>query len=281
MKPDREVTFNQSPNEDGMEIPTPVIPTVPKGLNQTTLLVDLPSRGLFYPKENPLSSGQVELRYMTAKDEDILTNQNYIMQGTAIERMFRNLLVSEIDWDDLLVGDKNAIMIAARIAAYGEEYVIQVTTPSGNTQDTTINLSELKPKPIDESVLVTKNSNLFKLNLPKSKKEVHVKLLTGKEDKEIDAIVKSYEKVGKDPGLLTLRLKHMIVALDGNVDLVYIRNYIDTDLLAADSRAIRSFLSKIQPDVDFNVDVIDRYTGEPFRTSVVFDERFFWPDLER
>jgi hypothetical protein len=142
-------------------------------------------------------------------------------------------------------------------------------------------LSELKPKPIDESVLVTKNSNLFKLTLPKSKKEVHVKLLTGKEDKEIDAIVKSYEKVGKDPGLLTLRLKHMIVALDGNVDLVYIRNYIDTDLLAADSRAIRSFLSKIQPDVDFNVDVIDRYTGEPFRTSVVFDERFFWPDLER
>jgi len=212
MKPDREVTFNQSPSEDGMEIPTPVIPTVPKGVSQTTLLVDLPSRGLFYPKENPLSSGQVELRYMTAKDEDILTNQNYIMQGTAIERMFRNLLVSEIDWDDLLVGDKNAIMIAARIAAYGEDYVIQVTTPSGNTQDTTINLSELKPKPIDESVLVTKNSNLFKLTLPKSKKEVHVKLLTGKEDKEIDAIVKSYEKVGKDPGLLTLRLKHMIVA---------------------------------------------------------------------
>jgi hypothetical protein len=264
MKPDREVTFNQSPSEDGMEIPIPVIPTVPQGLNQTTLIVDLPSRGLFYPKENPLSSGQVELRYMTAKDEDILTNQNYIMQGTAIERMFRNLLVSEIDWDDLLVGDKNAIMIASRIAAYGDEYVIQVTTPSGNTQDTTINLSELKPKPIDESV-----------------KEVHVKLLTGKEDKEIDAIVKSYEKVGKDPGLLTLRLKHMIVALDNNVDLVYIRNYIDTDLLAADSRAIRSFLSKIQPDVDFNVEVIDRYTGEPFRTPVVFDERFFWPDLER
>jgi hypothetical protein len=281
MKPDREVTFNQSPSEGGMEIPTPVIPTVPQGTNQTTLIVDLPSRGLFYPKENPLSSGQVELRYMTAKDEDILTNQNYIMQGTAIERMFRNLLVSEIDWDDLLVGDKNAIMIASRIAAYGDEYVIQVTTPSGNTQDTTINLSELKPKPIDESVLVTKNSNLFKLTLPKSKKEVHVKLLTGKEDKEIDAIVKSYEKVGKDPGLLTLRLKHMIVALDGNMDLVAIRHYIDTDLLAADSRAIRSFISKIQPDVDFNVEVIDRYTGEPFRAPMVFDERFFWPDLER
>jgi hypothetical protein len=281
MKPDREVTFNQSPNEENMEIPVPVIPTVPQGVKQTTLIVDLPSRGLFYLKDNPLSSGQVELRYMTAKDEDILTNQNYIMQGTAIERMFRNLLVSEIDWDDLLVGDKNAIMIASRIAAYGDEYVIQVTTPSGNTQDTTINLSDLKAKAIDESVLVTKNSNLFKLNLPKSKKEVHVKLLTGKEDKEIDAIVKSYEKVGKDPGLLTLRLKHMIVAIDGNMDLTTIRNYIDTDLLAADSRAIRSFISKIQPDVDFNVEVIDRYTGEPFRTPMVFDERFFWPDLER
>ena len=85
-----------------------------------TEVVDLPSKGLLYPKENPLSSGQIEVKYMTAKEEDILTSANLIKSGRVIEKLLESLIVDKsIKVDDILVGDKNAILIAARILAYG------------------------------------------------------------------------------------------------------------------------------------------------------------------
>jgi hypothetical protein len=87
-----------------------------------TELVDLPSKGLLYPKDHPLSSGKVELKYMTAKEEDILTNQNYLKDGTVIDKLLQSLIVTKFNYDDLLVGDKNSILIAARVLGYGKDY---------------------------------------------------------------------------------------------------------------------------------------------------------------
>ena len=87
-----------------------------------TEIVELPSKGLVYPEDNPLSSGQIEMKYMTAKEEDILTNQNYINNGTVIDELLKSLIITKINYNDLIVGDKNAIMIAARVLGYGKDY---------------------------------------------------------------------------------------------------------------------------------------------------------------
>ena len=87
-----------------------------------TEIVELPSRGLLYPESNPLSSGKIEMKYMTAKEEDILTNQSYIENGTVIDKLLKSLIVSKINYDDLVVGDKNAVLVAARVLGYGADY---------------------------------------------------------------------------------------------------------------------------------------------------------------
>jgi hypothetical protein len=87
--------------------------------------VELPSKGLIYPKDNPLSSGKIEMKYMTAKEEDILTNQNYIKQGIVIDKLLKSLIISKVNYDDMIVGDKNAVLIAARILGYGKDYDFQ------------------------------------------------------------------------------------------------------------------------------------------------------------
>ena len=89
-----------------------------------TEVVDLPSKGLLYPKDSPLSSGTIEMKYMTAKEEDILTNVNYIQKGIVIDKLLQSLIVTEVDYNEILIGDKNAILVAARILGYGKEYSI-------------------------------------------------------------------------------------------------------------------------------------------------------------
>ena len=93
-----------------------------------TEIVDLPSKGHFYVQGHPLSSGKVEIKYMTAKEEDILTSQNLIQQGTVIEKLLQSLIVDKsVKVDDMLIGDKNAIMGAARILGYGKDYQFTYT----------------------------------------------------------------------------------------------------------------------------------------------------------
>jgi len=115
--------------------------------NLPTETIELPSKGLVYPEGHPLSEGTIEIKYMTAKEEDILTNQNYIQNGTVLDKLLKSLIVTKFNYDDLLIGDKNAIMIAARILGYGADYKFQY-----NGVEETVDLSTLENRPLDESL---------------------------------------------------------------------------------------------------------------------------------
>ena len=232
--------------------------------------VDLPSKGLIYPKDHPLSSGKVEIKYMTAKEEDILSNQSFIQKGTVLEKLLRSVIISkDINVDDLIIGDKNAVLIATRILGYGKDYKVTIAG-----QDEKIDLTELDNREFDTS-LITQGINEFNYTLPSTGVVLTYKILTGRDEKAIEREIAGLKKVNKesDPSIST-RLKFMILSVDGNEEKKFVREYIDNSFLARDSRAFRSHVSDIQPDIDL------KYITESGEEVLVpIGLSFFWPDF--
>ena len=237
-----------------------------------TEVVDLPSKGYFYVDGHPLSSGKVEVKYMTAKEEDILTSQNLIQQGVVIETLLQSLIVDKtINIHDLLIGDKNAIMVAARILGYGKDYKFEY---EGEEQE--VDLSQLNPIPIDFKKL-QKGVNEFSFKLPYSKRTITFKLLNGHDERKINAEVKAKQKISKvTSSELTTRFKHMIKSIDGNSEISVINKFVDNEFLSRDSLAFRQYLTEITPDIDMSTDVIDK-TGKEIEVTIPVTVRFFWP----
>ena len=237
-----------------------------------TEMVDLPSKGYFYADGHPLSSGKVEVKYMTAKEEDILTSQNLIQQGLVIDKLLESLIVDKsVNLDDMLIGDKNAIMVAARILGYGKDYQF---TYDGEEQS--VDLSTLEPVELDFSKF-TKGKNEFNFKLPNSEREVVFKLLNAKDEKEIDSEIKAKQKISKEQSSeLTTRLKKMILSVDGKSEKSHINNFVDNEFLSRDSLAFRQYLSSITPDVDMTTKVVSS-TGEELEVTIPVTLRFFWP----
>jgi hypothetical protein len=235
-----------------------------------TETVDLPSKGLFYPEQSPLASGVIEMKYMTAREEDILTNQNYIQKGVVIDKLLQSLIVTEgVDYNSLLSGDKNAIMIAARILAYGKDYIVDIAG-----KQATIDLTELNNNEIDAS-LVTKGQNEFTFNLPNTDNVVTFKLLNHKDEKAIDREITGLQKINKDNiTSSTSRLKHLLTSVNGSTENKDIREFVDNYLLAKDARAIREEYKRVNPDVDLTVYPEGFEEGVNLPITV----GFFWPD---
>ena len=243
-------------------------------VNFPTEVVDLPSQGLLYPKDSPLSSGKIEVKYMTAKEEDILTSANLIKKGIVVEKLIESLVVDKsIDIDTILVGDKNAILIASRILAYGKEYEVEI---DGQTVE--VDLTTLKDKEVDKSVF-TKGVNEFEFELPATKRKLTFKLLTSGDEKSIDTEIKGYEKVGDGIGYdLTTRLKNMILSIDGDTKRASINSFVDNEFLSRDSLAFRTYANKIMPDVDMTSEYIDE-DGEEKEFTVPMTVQFLWPTI--
>lgn len=241
-----------------------------------TETITLPSKGLLYPKESILSKGDVEMRYMTAAHEDILTNINFIKQGTVIDKLLQSLIVTPINYDELLVGDKNAILIAARILGYGKDYSFKYTDQNNNEINAEIDLTTLKEKEVDTSLF--KNGNTFTFDLPKSSNAVTFKLLTHGDEKKIETEIKGMKKINPNSSTdITTRLKYMIIAVNGDDKQITIRDFIDNHLLAPDARALREYYTKIQPDIELKYyPSDDSYTGEGIIVPISLN--FFWPD---
>jgi hypothetical protein len=233
--------------------------------------VELPSKGLLYPEGHPLSSGVVEMKYMTAKEEDILTNLNYVKQGIVIDKLLQSLLVTEFDYSDLLVGDKNAIMIAARVLGYGKDYPF---TYDG--EEIVVDLSELQPVELDEN-LITKGINEFEYTLPYSKNKITYKVLNGKDEKAIEAEIKGLKRINKNVSAdISTRLKHQITSVDGDADKKTIREFVDGYMLARDSSSFRKHLKSTQPDIQMTF-IHEGNNGEE-EVAVPIEVQFFWPD---
>ena len=240
-----------------------------------TEMVELPSKGYFYFDGHPLSKGKVEVKYMTAREEDILTSQNLIQQGTVIDKLLESLIVDKsIKIDDMLIGDKNAIMVAARILGYGKDYQF---TYDGEEQS--VDLSILEPIDIDFSKY-TKGKNEFEFKLPNSERSITFKLLSGKDEKDIASEIKAREKISKGQSSeLTTRLKTMILSVDGKSEKSYINNFVDNEFLSRDSFAFRQHLSSITPDVDMSTTVVDA-GGKEIEVTIPVTVRFFWPSAD-
>jgi hypothetical protein len=239
--------------------------------------VDLPSKGLLYPKDNPLSSGVIEMKYMTAREEDILTNTNYIRQGTVIDKLLQSLIVTPINYDDLLTGDKNAILVAARVLGYGKDYEFAYINSQNQEVNAVVDLSLLSDKEVDTS-LFTAGTNEFSFNLPHSDNQISFKLLTHGDEKKIEAEIKGLQKVNPNSSYdVTTRLKFMLLSVNGNRDQKTIRDFVDNYLIAKDARALREYYTKISPDISMKyTPEDDSYTGEGIDIPVSLN--FFWPD---
>ena len=237
-------------------------------------VVDLPSGGKVYPKDSPLSSGKIDIKYMTAKEEDILTSQNLIKKGTVIDKLLNELIVTEgVNSDDLVLGDKNAVMVASRILAYGEEYECEVINPNtGNQINHTFNLSECLFKKLPDNI----NGNVFETTLPVSKVKIGFKLLTGKEEKAIDEELKRVNKLGSQVSPeLTTRLRYLITSVNGDDSTPIINNFVE-NMLSKDSLYLRQEIAKVSPDVELGQEI--EIEGDTVKVGIPMTVNFFWPD---
>ena len=246
-----------------------------------TEVLSLPSKGLLYPEDSPLRSGTIDVKYMTAKEEDILTSTNLIAQGKVIERLLESVIVTPgVKLDDLLVGDKNAVMMGTRILGYGSEYNVSIVDPEINEEvEVSIDLTKLTEKKIDEKVFES-GENKFSFELPNSKRLVEFKLLDGHDEKKIDEQLKELEKVEKLTGIsseLTTRIKHQLISVDGNTEQKFIDNFVDNEFLALDTRAYRKYVTSVTPDMDMVFDYTTKGTSKVVKVDVPLGLEFFWP----
>lgn len=239
--------------------------------------IDLPSKGLVYQKESPLSSGFLEMKYMTAREEDILTNVNLLRQGIAIEKMLISLIKTPVPYEDLTLGDRNALLISARILSYGKDYTFKYANPNTGEEETvTIDLQDLKYKELDWSIF--ENKNEFEFAIPNSKNVVTFKILTVADDKKIDEEIKGMKKAtGVESGYMSTRLKHQLLSVNGDYSVKTVRDFVDSGaLLAVHALSLRNYMKKITPDID----TVVRFTlkdGTEISTELPMGAEFFFP----
>jgi len=245
-------------------------------LTYPTEVIDLPSKGIFYPEHSPLRSGQIELKYMTAKEEDILTSTNLIQKGIVLDKLMDSLIVTKgVKSSDLLIGDLNAVMVASRILGYGKDYNMSVSCPKcGNAIEETIDLTTLGTLNEPKSSMTKEMT----VTLPLSKAEVKLKLLTRQDELDIEKENKALKKVVKDGATeTTSRLRAMIVAVNGDTSKTTIWNFVE-NMLVRDARFLREQYRQFVPDVDFEVSVSCDCSDEPTTVRLPIGANFFWPD---
>lgn len=249
-----------------------------------TETISLPSKGYFYSESHPLSSGELELKLMTAKEEDILTNANLIKKGIVLDKLLESVIVDKrIKPEDFLIGDKNAVFIALRRLAYGDSYgpvSVKCNSCKEDNKEVHINLGELNEKDIDLSNY-SKGVNNFEYQLPNSKRNITFKLLTSRDELLIDGEIKSSQKLKLTTNNeFTTRLRYMITSVDGNTDKVYIRKFIENEFLTKDSLAFRKHVKEMSPDIDMTFDFNCEHCNHQEKVGVPLTATFFWPDAQ-
>jgi hypothetical protein len=238
--------------------------------------IELPSKGLPYSPDSPLSSGVIEMKYMSAKEEDILTNVNFLRQGVVIDKLLQSLIVTPINYSDLLIGDKNALLVAARILGYGKNYDFEFTDPKTNIkQNITVDLTTLDPKPLHESIKTGKNE--FDLTLPTGVL-ITFKLLTHGDEKKIDKEIEGLKRINPNGSYdVTTRLKYMITSVNGSREQEDIRNFAD-NMLVRDSRFLRDHYRQVEPDINLKFSYTNSIGDVVEGVNLPIGINFLWPD---
>ena len=239
-------------------------------------VIDLPSEGKLYSKDSPLSSGKIEIKYMTAKEEDILTSQNLIKKGVVIEKLLDSLILTkDVKSEDLIIGDKNAVMVAARILAYGPEYLCEIANPNtGEKLTHTFNVAECPFIKLPDGV----SGNNFEFELPVSKQKITFKLLSGKDERLINEELEKLRKLGTQViPELTTRLRYLITSVDGDNERSTINTFVE-NMLSKDSLSLRTEVARITPDIDMTQEI--EIGGETVKVDIPMTVNFFWPNTE-
>lgn len=270
-------TTNQSaPDDSYQDVPQQFV----EKIKYPTEIVDLPSKGWFYPPGHPLSSGKIEIKMMTAREEDILTSQNLIKKGVVLQRLLDSLIVDKrVKQEEILLCDMNGIFVAVRRLAYGDQYgPLKMKCPScGEECQHTVDLSTIEPKPFEFNNY-PKGVNSFSFELPYAKKLVSWKILNQSEDDMADAEIKSMSKVNKERSTeVTTRLKYVITAVNGDDDKVAVRKFIETELVSRDTLALRTHIRANIPDLDMAFDFVCPNCDFSGRQGIPMEIGFFWP----
>ena len=242
-----------------------------------TEVITLPSEGKCYPEDHPLSSGELEIKYMTAKEEEILASQNLISKGVVLDKLFESIIADKkINIDDIIIGDKNAIVLATRILGYGPEYKIQVPSIEGQTE-IQIDLSKVQTKDVDLDKL--NRENIYEWVTPVGKNVIKWRMLTHGDEKMIDTDVRAMNRLNKDGASaeLTTRYRYMIKSVDGKEDTKSIVDFVNNKFLARDTRAFRTHIKELQPDMKMEFEYDNPNTGEKQMTPIPMGVGFFWP----
>ena len=247
-----------------------------------TEFVDLPSRGQYYPEGHALDGrDSVEIRYMTAKDEDILTSQSLLKKGLALDRLLQSVIVDKtIKPNDLLVGDKNAILVAVRASGYGNDYNTKVTCPVCYTStDHVYDLSSLDTNYVDdlESLEATRGPDkTFIVTLPRTKVEVGLRLLTGADEKKMAHLAEKKKKNNLPETPLTDQFRMIIASVNGSQNQSHINELIN-NMPAMDSRYLRHTYTKLTPNIELRKMFECPQCGSEEEVMIPFTTEFFWP----
>jgi len=246
-----------------------------------TETIKLPSKGIVYPADSPLHTEEIEIRHLTARSEDVLTSRNLVKKGTLIDRLIQSALVDpEIKVEDMLMGDKNTIMVAHRITGYGAQYKTEVECSDCERKTEHIfDLSKMAVLGLGAEP-VAEGMNKFEFTLPMSGKKVFFKLLTGRDDKQITEIVEASKKISDVEKNVTAKLFVHLLEVDGDADRQVIRKFSDT-MKAGDSLALREYINEIEPGIEMIEDFECPDCGFKEEVDCPIGLEFFWPGWRR
>ena len=247
-----------------------------------TEFVELPSAGKFYAEDHPLHGSEViEIKHMTAKEEDILTSETLLKNGLALNRLLQSVIVDKkINPDSLLIGDKNAVLIAVRQTGFGDVYNTTVTCPgcgTSNEKDFSLEEKEVKESVIPDGATLLENGN-FVLHSEKYELDLEIRLLTGREETRITKTLENKKKIRKEAGTVTTMLQSIVVGVNDMKEAAVIEQVVNAMPVEL-SRKIRNVYDSIMPNVgiyaDFECDTCDHAD----RLEVPISLNFFWPEL--
>ena len=275
-----------------MGAPTPQDNSTPPQAQQQTAgfsfvvpteFVELPSGGRFYSETHPLH-GQttIEIKQMTAKEEDMLTSRTLLKSGVAIERVIQSLIMDKrINPDSMLVGDRNAVIIAARISGYGSDYNTSVNCPAcGVTQEYGIDLHDANVyggQNADVLGVVDNGNGTFTTTLPKTRVQATFRLLNGADEKNLVNQLENARKRKRPEQAITTQIRNMIVSVNGD-DSVQALNYLIENIPSLDARHLRTCYREVAPNIDLTQVFQCGDCGHEQDMEVPLSADFFWPD---